>query len=90
MGPAAIVQSSKDLARLLCLFPFCTLHGWLLSCENVLDITDTKALACHRILCVDMLEEPPLVSLSEVCSIHGRPSRQWRCGEFHVCSAQWL
>ena len=58
MGPVAIVQSSKDLARLLCLFPFCTLHGWLLSCENVLDITDTKALACHRILCVDMLAEP--------------------------------
>jgi hypothetical protein len=48
MGPVAIVQSSKDLARLLCLFPFCTLHGWLLSCENVLDITDTKALAWHR------------------------------------------
>ncbi len=49
-GPVAVVESSKDLARLLGPFPFCTLHKWLLSCENVLDITDTEALTCHRIL----------------------------------------
>jgi hypothetical protein len=36
------------------LFPSRTRHRWLLSCGNILDITDAEPLAGHRISCMDI------------------------------------